>query len=176
MLSESKVRACNAMVHNPIYDGDGPVYERVHNQQSFDHLATDIKASYSAIQDDSSMNAVRYIDQPVCFHNNTSDINNITFNSTNPTNTTTRVSVLSTSSVALNKSGKKRNKSCITLSLPENNSHPPKGEAILKLDTDHSGSANETHTEMSPAGMLCLTTTSASDGDSDVGLDAAEHM
>ena len=31
-LSGSRNRVCNVMVHNPIYNGDGPVYESVQTQ------------------------------------------------------------------------------------------------------------------------------------------------
>ena len=44
------------------------------------------------------------------------------------------------------------------------------------MHTDHSGITDETYTKMSPAGALCLTTTSTSGGDSDLDQVAAERV
>ena len=46
-VTESKVHACNVMVHNPIYDGDVPLYESVHNQQ---YQSRDTVTQYDNIQ------------------------------------------------------------------------------------------------------------------------------
>ena len=168
------------MVPNPIYEGDGPVYESVHNQQSLDQLAAQIGSHYSANWDGSLMkNTVRYVDQPTGFHCNTSDdINSTTFNdsSTNIQKYPAHASMPSTQKMALKKNGQERNKLHLTLSLPGNDSSSTKEEANLNLHADHSGIADETYTEMSLAGALRLAMTSRSEGNSDLGLDAAEPM
>ena len=172
MLGESKVRACNAMVHNPIYDpGARHIYESIHDQQSLDHLAEKTATQCSVNQDDSLINTVRYIDQPVCFHSTTSnDTDSNVFKNTNSTNTqkpTAPVFVPSTSSMALKKCGQERNKLHLTLLLPRNDSTPTKGETVLTLHTDHLGIVDETHTETSssPDEVLCPTMTSDPDVD-----------
>lgn len=164
------------MVHNPIYEGDGPVYESVHNQQSLDQLAIQTGTHCSASWDGFLTNTVRYIDQPACFHSNTSNNTDNTSFTDNSQEHPAHVSVPHTRKMALKKNGQERNKLHLTISLHGNDNYQSstKEGPSLNFHADHSSIADETYTEMSPAGGLCLAMTSRSGGNTDLGLDAAE--
>lgn len=169
-LSESKVRACNVMVHNPIYDGDGPLYESVHNKQSHPQ---DAASQYDSIhyaeatftfQDSSYHSGNRYVDQPVHIHNNYlfTNTDNTTDNShgicANSPNDTTCTSMASTKKMTLKKNGQVRNKLHLTLSLPRSDCIPMKEiqSAFPKSSEIQAEVADETYTVMSPAGAVHL--------------------
>ena len=80
-LNESRNRVCNVMVHNPIYDGDGPVYESVQNQLEINN-ETEIQSEDTTDQQYDSLrlsrnNTARYVNPPVhlqCFNTNAEDV------------------------------------------------------------------------------------------------------
>ena len=155
------------MVHNPIYEGDGPVYESVQTQ--YEGNETELNFSQSEDETDRQYdnlrlcvnNTARYIDPPVQLHylytsnivSDDSDMVNAPINrsaSLSTPLTTPRV-------MALKKNGQERNKLHLTLSLCGNdssNSHTsevvpkliPKSCVVAPADTD------EPYTVMSPAG------------------------
>ena len=153
------------MVHNPIYDGDGPVYESVQTQLEGNN-ESELNISQSEDTTDrqydnlrlSLNDTARYVDPPIQLHylyNNTvSDSANAPINrsaSVSMPQTTPRV-------MALKKNGLERNKLHLTLSLGGNdssNSHIsevapkliPKTCAVAPADMD------EPYTVMSPAGV-----------------------
>ena len=162
-LNESKVNACNMMVHNPIYDGDGPVYASVDNQQSHPR---DTASQYDNIhctytfQDSSYTSGNGYIDQPVhlfTYTDNTTDKSHGTY--TNATNCTTYASRPSTKKMALKKNGQERNNLHLTLSLPRSDCISMKEfqSAFPKPSEIQAEVADEAYTVMSPAGAVYLT-------------------
>lgn len=180
-LSQSQIRACNAMVHNPIYDGAGPVYESVHNKQShpldaasqYDNIHYP-EATYT-FQNSSYSSGNNHIDQPVHFHNNYlfTNTDNTTDNScgtyANSPNCTACSSIPSTKRMALKKNGQERNKLHLTLSLPRSDCISTKEfqGAFPKSCEIQADIADETCTVMSSAGAVHLTlSNSTSVGDS----------
>ena len=132
-VTESKVCACNVMVHNPIYDGDLQLYESVHNQQ---YQSRDTVMQYDNIQctaascrhqDNSIPDANCYVDQKC----------------------TPSVTVTSTKKMSLEKDGQERNKLHLKLSLHGNDSSPTEG--IKSSFPKSSEVADETYLEMCPA-------------------------
>ena len=125
-MCESKNRACNVMVQNPIYDGDGPVYESIQNQPEVNNeIELDTKnQQYDNLQL-SGNNAARYVDPPVHLQylytnaaSNTTDLVNA------PINRSASVSMPLTAPrlTSLKKNGQERNKLHLTLSLGESDS------------------------------------------------------
>ena len=164
-LSESKNSVCKVMIHNPIYAGDGPVYDSVQTQFEGNN-DTELNISQSEDTTDRQYDNVRlslndtdrYVDPPVqlqCLYNNTvSDSANAPINrsgSVSMPQTTPRV-------MALKKNGQERNKLHLSLSLGGNDStnihtHEaapkpiPKKYAVALADMD------EPYTVMSPASV-----------------------
>ena len=168
--SKDLVRVGNTMVHNPIYDGDGPVYESVKNQPQ---LATDTPAQYDSLRQTTAAYTVHdvcsvHVPHPDNYANsNNYHCNSDTFTCTdntapgycsNPsveTKGSLFVSLSPTKKIALKKNGQERNKLHLTLSLAENDYNPPKregGSFIQKPSPVHS---DDSYTVMSPAGTLC---------------------
>ena len=153
------------MVHNPIYDGDGPVYESVQTRLEGTN-ETELNISQSEDTTDrqydnlrlSLNDTARYIDPPVQLQYL---YNNTVFNSANaPISRSASVSMPQTTPrvIALKKNGQERNKLHLTLSLGENdssNGHTsevapkpiPKTCAVAPADMD------EPYTIMSPASV-----------------------
>ena len=164
-LNESKTRVCNAMVHNPIYDGDGPVYESVQTQ-----LETEL--SISLFEDTTNQHydnrhvtlndTARYVNPPAQLQYLYTAGTNTASNSMNtPVNRSASVSLPETTPkvIAQKKNNQERNKLHLTLSLGENdssNSHTgeeapkliPATHAVVPMDMD------EPYTVMSPAGVI----------------------
>ena len=146
-MSESKSRVCNVMVQNPIYDGDGPVYESVQTQ-----LETELNISQSEDTTDQ-----RY--------NNLHTDNIVSDDSTMvnaPISGSASMSMpLTTSRVmGLKKNGQERNKLCLTLymSLGSNdssNSHTNEvmPESIPKMCAVAPADMGEPYTVMRPASV-----------------------
>ena len=126
-MNESINRACNVMVHNPIYDGDGPVYESVQNQLEINN-ETELQSEdtrnrqYNDLQL-SWNNTARYVDPPIHLEylyinaaSNDSDLVNA------PINGSACVSMppITPKVMAPKKNGQERNKLHLTLSLGEN--------------------------------------------------------
>ena len=68
-MSESKNRACNDMVHNPIYDRDGSVYESVQNQLEI-NIEIELQSEDTRDQQYDNLrlswnNTARYVDPPI---------------------------------------------------------------------------------------------------------------
>lgn len=163
------------MVHNPIYDGDGPVYESVQNHPSqsrdtasqYDNIHC-TEATYT-IQDNSHPSGNRYVDQPVHFHKNMLVHTDKTTNdplstSTNALKCSTCDSMLSTQKMALKKNGQERNKLHLTLPLHESDSIPMNEirNAFSKSNEFQAKVVDETYTVMNPAGAVFLTPNSRS--------------
>ena len=165
--SNNLVRVGKTMVHNPIYDGDGPVYESVKNQPQ---LATDTPAQYDSLRQTIIHDVSVHVPHPDNYTNDyycNSDTFACTDNTapgycihSNPSTETQGshfVSVPPTKKMALKKNGQERNKLHLTLSLAENDSNPPEreeGSFIRKPSPVHS---DDSYTVMSPAGTLCRT-------------------
>lgn len=171
---KSKSNACNAMVHNPIYEGDGPVYESVqvrveetclpadtlqvtdttnHQYNSINTPAT------SALQDNSSLNTVRYVKQPVQLQRN-SFINTHTSaadnHDTEGTPRSTSTTLQAARVMALKKNGEVRNKLHLTLSLGGNESGHATGESLSPSVCEVvSSGVDGTYMVMSPVSSLC---------------------
>ena len=155
------------MVHNPIYEGDGPVYESIQTQ----HESNEMELNFSQSEDKTDQqydnlrpcvnNTARYIDPPVQLHylytSNIASDDSDTVNT--PINRSASLSMpLTTPRVmALKKNGQERKKLHLTLSLCENdssNGHTnevapkliPKSCIVAPADT------NEPYPVMSPAG------------------------
>lgn len=133
-LNESKNRVCNVMVHNPIYDGYGPVYESVQTRFETNN-ATESNMPQSAVdvtnrQYDNlrqSLNdTAHYVDpsgqlQNLYTTNTAFEINN---SANAPLSRSTSVSMAPATSrvMALKRNGQERNKLHLTLSLGGNDS------------------------------------------------------
>ena len=164
-LNESKIRVCNAMVHNPIYDGDGPVYESVQTQ-----LETELSISLSENTTDQHYDnlhvtlndTARYVNPPAQLQYLYTAGTNTTSNSMNtPVNRSASVSLPETTPkvIAQKKNGQERHKLHLTLSLSENdssNSHT--GEVVTKSNPSTHvavpAGMDEPYTVMSPAGAI----------------------
>ena len=166
-FNESKNRVCNVMVHNPIYDGDGPVYESVQAQfetteskpQSID--ATD--RQYDNLRQSFSDTA-RYVNPPdqlqYLYATSTSfEVNN---SAIAPLSRFTSVSMPPATSrvIALKRNSQERNKLHLMLSLDGNDSfNNSNGEVapkpVPKTSAVASATMEETYTVMSPAGVPC---------------------
>ena len=165
-LNESKTRVCNAMVHNPIYDGDGPVYESVQTQ-----LETELSISLSENTTDQhydnlhvSLNdTARYVNPPaqLQYLSYTAGTNTASNSMNAPVNRSASVSLPETTPkvMALKKNGQERKKLHLTLSLGENdssNSHT--GEVVTKSNPSTHvavpADMDEPYTVMSPAGAI----------------------
>ena len=167
-FNESKIRVCNVMVHNPIYDGDGPVYESV--QARFETTESNMPQSVDATDrqyDNLRQNlsdTTRYVDPPgqlqYLYTTNTAfEVNN---SANAPLSRSTSVSMPPATSrvMALKRNGQERNKLHLTLSLGENDSfNNPNGEVapkpIPKTSVVAPADMEEAYTVMSPAGVLC---------------------
>ena len=168
-FNESKNRVCNVMVHNPIYDGDGPVYESVRTRFETNNATESNMMPQSVDVTDrqydnlrQSLNdTARYVDPPgqlqhLYTTNTAFEINN----SVNaPLSRSSSVSMPPATSrvMALKRNGQERNKLHLTLSLGGNNSNG--GEVAQKPVPKTSAAApadmEEAYTVMSPAGVLC---------------------
>lgn len=176
-FSESKSRVCNAMVHNPIYDGDGPVYESVQNREEtqlpadtiqsteptdrqYDSLHVSTPPATSALQSDTTLNTVRYVDQPLHLHGKL-----FVHTKTSPSDSdavsiprSTSVSIPPARVMALKKNGQERNKLHLTLSLGGSGTNHFTGEVVPRSPPNASSvlaDGDEAYTVMSPAGSLC---------------------
>ena len=170
-LNESRNRVCNVMVHNPIYDGDGPVYESVqmHLQQEGNN-ETELNA-LSQFEDTTderyydnfrlSLNDMaRYVDRPAqlqCLYTNTASNSKTT-----PINRSTSLSMPQTTPrvMALKKNGQERNKLHLTLSLGGiDSSNSEEAPSLSTHNNKHSdvtedSDMDEPYTVMSPAGLI----------------------
>lgn len=166
-LSESKNRVCNLMVHNPIYDGDGPVhmYESVQNQLEINNESESQSEDTRDQQYDnlrlSWNDTARYVDPPVHLQYLSMNAASNTSDSVNsPINRSDSVSMPLTAPrvMGLKKNGQERNKLHLTLSLDGkdfSNNHTsvvapnsmPEVHAVAPEDVD------EPYTVMSPAGV-----------------------
>ena len=161
------------MVHNPIYDGGGPVYENhlSHPRDTasqYDNIHC-TETSYT-FQDNSHPSGNRYVDQPIHFHKNNMLVhttNDSPSTSTNILNCSTCDSMLSTRKIAVKKNGQERNKLHLTLSLPGNDSFPMKEiqSGFPKSNETQAEVVDETYTVMNPAGAVCLAPNSRSADD-----------
>ena len=153
------------MVHNPIYEGDGPVYECVQPQHEGNN-ETELNVSQSEDTTDrqydnlrlSLSDTARYVDPPVQLqYLCNSTVSNLAHT---PINRSASMSMPQTTSgvMTLKKNGQERNKLHLTLSLGGNESSNsytseiapklvPKMGAIAPADMD------EPYTVMSPAGV-----------------------
>ena len=165
---ESRGRVGNTMVLNPIYDGDGPLYESVQNER-FIQLTTDTGTLYNNLQqtlkhqdDDCLSNTARYVDQPA--HNALVQTKSTTFNY-DPANAPEHVMCgsvpSSTGKLSLKKNGQERNKLHLTLTL-SGNANPTKEQTY----------ADETYTAMGSAGAVVINPSTGED--SALQCDAAE--
>ena len=154
------------MVHNPIYDGDGPVYESVPtqlegNNETELNIISQTEDTTDRQYDNlrlSSNDTVRYIDPPVqlqyLYNNTVSDSANAPINrsaSVSMPQTTPRV-------MALKKNGQERNKLHLTLSLGGNdstNGHISEvaSKQITKMCAVAPADMDEPYTVMSPASV-----------------------
>ena len=168
-LSKRENKVCKVMVHNPIYEGDGPVYESVQTQLEMNSV-TESNMPQSVVTtsgqnitfNQSLSDTARYIDRPpqlqqYLYTNSTSDGSD----TGTPTDTPTSETVpLTTSRVmALKKNRQERNKLHLTLSLGGNDSsnNPTMAneiapESVGKTNAFTTGNADELYIEMSPAG------------------------
>ena len=153
------------MVHNPIYDGDGPVYESVQTRREINN-ETELQSEDIRDQQYDNLrlslnNTARYInphDHLQYLYTNTASEAGDSVNA--PINRSASVSMplLTPRVMALKKNGQERNKLHLTLSLSGNDSSNnctsvvvsnsiPKICAIAPEDVD------EPYTVMSPAGI-----------------------
>ena len=153
-LSESKNRVCKVTIHNPIYDGNGPVYESVQTQLE-GNIDTELNISQSEDTTDrqyydnlriSLNDTVRYIDPPVSNSVNT------------PINRSASVSMQQTTPrlMVLKKNGQERNKVHLTLSLDGNDSSNGHTSVIAPKQIPKMcaiAPADEPYTVMSPASV-----------------------
>ena len=153
------------MVHNPIYEGDGPVYETVQTRREINNVSEsnmNMPRSVVAIggqhnnfpQNLSDM--ARYVDRPVQLQYLASDASDT--GTPNDTPTSESMPLTGSRVIVLKKNGQERNKFHLTLSLvdnePSNNSPGevapktvPNTCAIAPADSD------ELYIAMSPAGV-----------------------
>ena len=152
------------MVHNPIYEGDGPVYESVLTQHEMNNVH-DMNRPRSVVtpggQHDnfpqSLSDSARYVDRPVhlqyLYSNTTSD----TSDTGTPIDTPTSESIPLTAPrvMALKKNGQERNKLHLTLSLGDNNepSNISSSEMDPNTRTINPADVDEHYIAMSPAGV-----------------------
>ena len=144
------------MVHNPIYDRDGPVYESVQTRLK-ENNETELNISQSEDTTDQQYDNLR-----VCLNDTARYVDPPVSNSANaPINRSASVSMpqITPKVMALKKNGQERNKLRLTLSLggsDSSNGHTsevapkpiiPKSCAIAPADMD------EPYTVMSPAGV-----------------------
>ena len=169
-FNESKNRVCNVMVNNPIYDGDGPVYESVQTQYETNNATESnmpqsvdaIDRQYDNLQQSFSDTA-RYVDPPgqLQYLHTTNTAFEVNNSGNAPLSRSASESVPpATRVMALKRNGRERNKLHLTLSLGGNNSFNnsngeiapkpvPKTSAIAPTDME------EAYTVMSPASVLC---------------------
>ena len=158
-MCESKNRACNVMVHNPIYDGDGPVYESVQNQLEINNeTELDIKDRQYDNLRLSWNNTARYVDPPVHLqYLYTNAASNVSGSMNAPINRSSSVSIPLTAPrmMALKKNGQERNKLHLTLSLGDNdcsNNCTDAGAPENNICAVAPEDVDEPYTVMSPAG------------------------
>ena len=160
------------MVQNPIYEGDGPVYESVQTQREMNSVTESIMPQSDITTDGQNNNfyqslsdAARYIERPLQLHqylytNTASDGSDTGTPTDTPTSetmplTTPRV-------MALKKNGQERNKLHLTLPLGGNDSsnnltmaNDTAPESVVKTSAVAPGDVDEVYIEMSPAGAQC---------------------
>ena len=144
------------MVHNPIYDGDGPVYESVLTQHKMnneteldtrDRQYDNLRLSWN--------NTARCVDPPVHLqYLYTNAASNVSGSVNAPINRSTSVSMPLTAPrmMSLKKNGQERNKLHLTLSLGDNNCSNNRTYADENVCAVAPEDVNEPYTVMSPAG------------------------
>ena len=149
------------MVTNPIYEGDGPVYDSVQTQDIVNSVTeSNILTTYE--QDininQSLSDMARYNDHPIQLHHSlyTNAASDGSDTGT-PVDTPTESMPLTAPRImALKKNGQERNKLHLTLSLGGNSSAKnPSMHTIVDAD--------EVYIEMSPAGIQCYSNSLNSD-------------
>ena len=173
-IAKSANNVCNAMVHNPIYDG--PVYESV--QQQFETLtATTLRAARMTDSDNSvnqpcnsqpstptsSEKSVRYVDPPVQLPKMRSKSfvsNDHAHASTSASDAANIPRSTSVSVPVTKKAGKQRNKLNLTLTLDGNDSTGPSAMQnktcgpISAVNPVVLRDVEDNYTVMSPAGTF----------------------
>ena len=167
MKPEKKVKLSKVMVSNPIYEGDGPVYDSVQTQDIVNSV-TESNMLRSILTTDgqdtniyqSLSDMAHYIDRPIQLHHslytNTAPDGSDTGT---PVDTPTESMPLTTPRVmALKKNGQERNKLRLTLSLGGNSSaiNPSMTNEIVPGSVAMKNTivdADEVYIEMSPAGI-----------------------
>ena len=163
-LNKSKNRVCNLMVHNPIYDGDGPVYESVQNQLEINNESESQSENTRDRQYDnlrlSWSDTARYVDVDPPIHlqylsmnaaSNTSDSVN------SPINKSDSVSMPLTAPMVM-ENGQERNKLHLTLSLDgkgfsDNHTSTVAPNSMSQVHAAAPEDVDEPYTIMSPAGV-----------------------
>ena len=163
-MKESKSRVCNVMVQNPIYDGNGPVYESVQTQlEGNNETAEDTTdQQYDNLQLHLNDTA-RYIDPPVQLQklytsNIVSDDNDVV---NAPISRSASLSTPWTTPriMALKKNGQERNKLHLTLCLGGNDSSDCSTSEVVPKSAPKvcavspAADMDEPYTVMSPAGV-----------------------
>ena len=150
------------MVHNPIYDGDGTVYESVQTQFETASLSEDTTDLHYDNLHVSLNDTARYVNPPAQLQYLYTAGTNTASNSMNaPVNRSSSVSMSETTPkvTALKKNGQERNKLHLTLSLSGNDSsNGRRGEVVPKsIPSTHAAvpaDMDEPYTVMSPAGVI----------------------
>ena len=163
------------MVHNPIYDGDGPVYESVQARFETNNATESIMPQSVDTTDrqydnlrQSLNDTARYVDPPgqlqhLYTTNTAFEINN---SANAPLSRSSSVSMPPATSrvMALKRNGQERNKLHLTLSLSGNDSFSNSNEEVtqkpvLKTSTVAPAVMEEAYTVMSPASQCSMSLT-----------------